>query len=70
MFKELDVVVLKKAVPGTGIPAGAEGVIVHIHSVPRTAYMVEFCNDAGETMDLVSLLPSQIALTQPLRRAA
>jgi len=70
MFKELDVVVLKKAVPGTSIPAGAEGVIVHTHSVPRTAYMVEFCNDAGQTMDLVSLLPSQIALTQPLRRAA
>jgi len=70
MFKALDVVVLKKAVPGTNIPAGAEGVIVHIHSVPRTAYMVEFCNGAVETTDLVSLLPSQIALTQALRSAA
>lgn len=70
VFSEFDVVVLKSPVAGSEIKPGARGTIVHVHSVPNTAYMVEFCNDAGETLDLVSLLPTQIDLAAPLRQAA
>ena len=70
MFEELDVVVLKASVDGSQIPAGAEGVIVHTHTVPRLAYLVEFCNDKGETLDTLSLLPEQIEHAAALKHAA
>lgn len=70
MFEELDVVVLKSSVDGSDVSPGAKGVIVHIHTTPRIAYLVEFCNSKGETLDLVSLLPEQIAHAQTLKQAA
>lgn len=70
MFGEFDVVVLKSPVEGSEIEPGARGTIVHVHSVPHTAYMVEFCNERGETLDLLSLLPTQIELATPVKQAA
>ncbi len=70
MFNEFDVVVLKQAVADSAIPVGSRGTIVHTHTTPNLAYMVEFCNEQGETLDLVSLLPGQIELAHPLRQAA
>lgn len=70
MFNEFDVVVLKSRVEGTGVQPGARGTIVHVHTVPHTAYMVEFCNEVGETLDLLSLLPTQIELAAPIKQAA
>ncbi len=70
MFEEFDVVLLKSSVEGSDVPPGAEGVIVHVHTTPRIAYLVEFCNSNGETIDLVSLLPEQIEHAQKLKQAA
>jgi hypothetical protein len=70
MFKEFDAVTLKSSVEGSVVQPGSVGVVVHIHSAPRLAYLVEFCNEEGETLDLVSLLPGQIESFRSLKQAA
>jgi hypothetical protein len=46
--------------PDHGIRAGQVGTIVHIHTRPNVAYEVEFADDDGETLAMVTLLESQI----------
>ena len=73
MFKEFDTVVLAETVPGAVTAVGAVGAIVDVLRHPQTAYLVEFCNDDGETLEILSLLPAQVALktpAHPQRRAA
>lgn len=61
-FKINEVVKLLDARPADGLANGAIGVIVAEFSVPEEAYEIEFCNDAGETIAQIALLPNQIAL--------
>lgn len=48
--------------PQRGITRGQDGAVVRIFSKPNTAYLVEFCNDAGETIDTVTLQEDEIQL--------
>lgn len=59
-LKELDVVRVKKALPGGGgwtedpdLPAGAVGTIVHVHEM---RYEVELTDDEGKTLRVVTVL--------------
>ncbi len=68
-FKLLDTVATARDIPEFGIKAGDVGVIVEIFADPEEAYEVEFCNANGETIAMVSLLPSQM-IARSVRQAA
>jgi len=61
-FKINDVVVLRVDIPEEALRKGSKGVVVEEFSEPTKAYEIEFCNDLGETLAQVALLPSQIEL--------
>ncbi len=61
MFNELDVVKVLEDVPESGIHAGQIGTIVHIHTIPRIAYEVEFDSVDGEDV-MVPLIESQLSI--------
>ena len=46
--------------PEEELKAGRRGFVVHIFDKPRKAYEVEFCNEDGETIAMLTLLPDQI----------
>ncbi|BBV73032.1 TPA: DUF4926 domain-containing protein [Enterobacter kobei] len=59
--EEFEVVVLAEDLPVEGLTKGMLGDIVLVHEKPHLAYMVEFVDDAGRTIAMPSLLPSQVA---------
>lgn len=61
MFNELDVVKAVKDMPEIGIHAGQTGTIVHIHTIPRVAYEVEFDGEDGESV-MIPLVESQLSI--------
>ena len=42
------------------LKAGEAGTIVHIYEKPEKAYLVEFCNERGETIALVPFKAAEI----------
>ncbi len=50
MLHELDVVVLKKALPGIAVPVSSKGTIVHVYDADAQAYIVEFFDENGKTI--------------------
>jgi hypothetical protein len=58
-FHELDVV--KTLVTKDSTPSKSIGTIVHAFVEPREAYMVEFVNSDGETLDTPIYLPDELA---------
>jgi len=48
---EYDVVLLKKALPGTAVPVSSEGTIVHVNDGDAQAYVVEFFEENDKTID-------------------
>jgi hypothetical protein len=58
MIKEHDCVVLTSDLPGSPLLCGDVGTVVHIHS-GGTAYEAEFATLTGETVAVVTVLPSQ-----------
>lgn len=61
-YSELDTVVLTEDLPDRGLRAGAEGVILHVHTFPRLAYEVEFFDEEGEPLPFFAVLPAQLRL--------
>jgi len=59
MIREHDSVVLNEDLPSAGLKAGDIGTVVHIHQ-RAAGYEVEFMTLAGETVAVVTLLPTQI----------
>ena len=64
MIKEHDCVVLTKNLPEEGLEAGDIGTVVHIHKGGE-GYEVEFMTLTGDTVAVVTLLPTQL---RPLNR--
>lgn len=56
-FKTLDVVALQRA--QDGLNAGAVGTVLEVYAQPKESFLVEFCNEAGET-DLITELPASV----------
>ncbi len=52
---ELDVVRITRDIAGAGLQVGATGTIVHLHAAQPPAYEVEFCDDQGRTVALLTL---------------
>ena len=59
MIKEHDCIVLLADIPNQGLKSGDIGTVVHIHKT-EAGYEVEFITLAGETVAVVTLLPSQL----------
>ena len=64
MIKEHDCVVLTEDLTSEKLKAGDIGTVVHIHA-DRKGYEVEFMTLAGETLAVVTLLPSQLRPITP-----
>ncbi|TMP92597.1 MAG: DUF4926 domain-containing protein [Verrucomicrobia bacterium] len=64
MIKEHDCVVLTEDLTSEKLKAGDIGTVVHIHG-DRKGYEVEFMTLAGETLAVVTLLPSQLRPITP-----
>lgn len=61
MFKLLDVVTLRHALPEYGLAVGDAGTVVESFGNPPAAYLVEFCNGDGETLAMPTLPPEELA---------
>lgn len=59
MINEHDCVILTEDLPVEGLKSGDIGTVVHIHQ-GAAGYEVEFTTLAGETVAVVTLLPTQI----------
>ncbi|OGG52218.1 MAG: DUF4926 domain-containing protein [Candidatus Handelsmanbacteria bacterium RIFCSPLOWO2_12_FULL_64_10] len=59
MIKEHDSIVLLQDLPDDGLKAGDIGTVVHVHK-GGAGYEVEFMTLTGETVAVVTLLPSQL----------
>jgi len=59
MIKEHDCIVLLEDLPENSLKAGDIGTVVHIHQ-GGAGYEVEFMTLAGETVAVITLLPSQL----------
>ena len=59
MIKEHDCIVLLQDLPEDSLEAGDIGTVVHTHQ-GGAGYEVEFMTLAGETVAVVTLLPSQL----------
>ncbi|MGK5740217.1 DUF4926 domain-containing protein [Micromonospora sp. URMC 103] len=55
-----DVLELREDIPSERLPAGAAGTVVHIFSGPSAAYEVEFADDDGRTVTIVTLRADQV----------
>ncbi|KAA5970330.1 MULTISPECIES: DUF4926 domain-containing protein [unclassified Pantoea] len=61
MIKEYDVVKSTKAL-SDAIAAGCKGAVVMVHTEPTLGYEVEFVDDNGETLDVLTVYPDDIRL--------
>lgn len=61
-FKTFDVVALRHA--QDGLNAGAVGAVLEVYVQPRESFLVEFCNEAGET-ELITELPAGVLSKAP-----
>jgi len=62
-MKELDTVVLRRALPDASLEAGDVGVTVHCHS--EASYEVEFIPGEGGTVAVLTLSDNDIRPTRP-----
>lgn len=62
-FKELDVVTLRQAY--RALPAGMSGTVLEVFTKPTPAYLVEFSNDMGETLEMPVLTDADLVAWVP-----
>lgn len=61
-FQPFAIVILNQDVISAGLVAGQAGTVVEVFTKPHEAYLVEFCNEEGETLDTVTLQEDEIEL--------
>ena len=59
-YSLLEVVKLQQDLPGFNLQKGDIGAIVEVYSNPYEAYEVEFCDNEGKTIALLTLKPEQL----------
>jgi hypothetical protein len=64
-FRELDAVMLTEDLPAVGLTAGTIGTVVHVFRMPHLAYEVEFTDQDGATVALVTVRAGQIGPAGP-----
>lgn len=55
MINEIDVVELKRDIPVASLRAGMRGTVVHVYKSNSERYEVEFLDQEGETLTLLTL---------------
>ena len=60
-MNELDIVKAKRNL-SKSVSKGCMGTIVMVYDNPRLAYEVEFINDEGDTVDLITVEPEDLVL--------
>jgi hypothetical protein len=60
-FADLELVVPLIGFPEEGIREGQVGTVVHVFTDPSEAYLVEFANENGETIAMVTSEPRKLA---------
>jgi hypothetical protein len=68
MIKEHDCVVLTEDLPEEKMRSGDMGTVVHIHQ-GGAGYEVEFMTLTGETVAVITLLPTQVRPISPFKVA-
>lgn len=63
-FSLYDVVTLDVNLPDSGLTKGMIGTVVDVYSSPFEAYEIEFCDDQGQTIELLPLEAGQLKLLQ------
>lgn len=61
-FKEHEMVKLKRNIDS--MPAGSIGTIVFVHHDPRVAYIIEFLDTDGNTLDLLTVEEADVEKNQ------
>ncbi|QIQ22035.1 DUF4926 domain-containing protein [Zophobihabitans entericus] len=59
MIQENDVVIAKKDLSKI-VLKGSKGAVVMVYKEPRLGYEVEFVNNHGETLDVITVYPEDI----------
>ncbi|PQV64969.1 protein of unknown function (DUF4926) [Abditibacterium utsteinense] len=59
-FQDVEVVRLRQDLPDKGLKAGKIGTVVMVYPEQPQAYEVEFANEKGVTIALVTLLEEEI----------
>jgi hypothetical protein len=60
VLSEYDVVRLKSASSTMSVPAGTRGTVLIIHDAIPPAYEIEFIDDAGNTLAILTLKESEL----------
>ncbi|ACK72295.1 conserved hypothetical protein [Gloeothece citriformis PCC 7424] len=63
MIKELDIVMLTHDIREQGLKKGSQGAIIHCYADGQ-AFEVEFVNDSGKTLALLTLEKADLQLEQ------
>jgi len=64
MFSQYDKVKLRKDRPEDGLRAGSQGYVVEAYSSPHQGYDVEFLDENGRTLALVTLAADDLEKVQ------
>ncbi len=65
MIADHECVVLTEDLPHHALKRGAVGVVVMVHERPAAGYEVEFFDECGDTIDVVSVYAPQVRLATP-----
>ena len=65
-YSLLEVVQLQQDFPNLSLFRGSTGTIVDTYMDPQEAYEVEFCDDRGVTIALLTLRPEQLRIISNL----
>jgi uncharacterized protein DUF4926 len=59
MLHELTLLRLRRDLPGTAVRALSEGKFVYVHDVNAQAYIVEFVDETGKTIEVCDVVGDQ-----------
>jgi hypothetical protein len=64
MFKEYDVITLKKSIPSSNLSVGTRGTILIVYDEPNLprAYEIEFVDDKDNTMAIITLTEEEVIM--------
>ena len=64
MFNEYDVVMAVRSL-NRNVPAGTTGTVLVVYQKPRVAFEVEFTDDSGRSLDVLTVEEDDIEMVNP-----
>lgn len=68
-FRLLDPVILAGDRPADGLREGQRGTVVEVFDRPHAAYEVEFTDEDGYTVAVITATPQELRLAQSINRS-